>query len=263
MSGVIISIINNKGGCSKTTTTCNLAHALSKKSKKILVIDNDTQCNSTSLMIKEGFANSIYHILSQNISIQTCVYLTKYRSVYCIPNDQRTAALEISLAKNLKESLFIYRDKLKKYVKDNYDFILIDNPPNLGIFVAMALYMSDFVIVPNDTGSKFSMEGLLNAVSFIDEIRNTGNPDLKFLRILITKVDKRTNASNTIIEHIKNTFTKEQVFKTIVPVNASFQQAELMDQTLIRFKSNAPGAKAYIDIADELLDILKRNKLNN
>lgn len=264
MSGTVISVINNKGGCGKTTTSINLAHVLGKKSKKVLVIDNDSQCNSSSILLNQvNIANSLFHIISQNIPVETGIYATNYKSVFCMPNDPRTAALEIPLARQLNESFLLYRRKLKDYVCNQFDLILIDNPPNLGLFTAMGLHMSDFVIIPNEAGSKFSLEGLLNAVSFINEIREPENPDqpknpdLKFLRLLITKVDKRTNASNAIVEHIKNSFSKDQIFKTAIPVNAAFQQAELMNETIIKFRSNAPGAKAYTEVAKELLAILK------
>jgi len=257
--GKVISIINNKGGCSKTTTACTLAHALGRKSKKILVIDNDTQCNTLNILLhKKNIENSLYHLLSQDVPVETCIYATNYKSVFCLPNNQRTAAFEIPLLrKELKNSLLLYNNKLKEYVCNNFELILIDNPPNLGLFTAMSLYMSDFAIVPNDAGSKFSLEGLINAVSFIEEIKNSGNSDLKFLRLLITKVDRRTNASNAIVEHIKNSFPDKQRFKTTIPINAAFQQAELFNQTIIKFRSNAPGAIAYKQVADELINIIK------
>ncbi len=258
MAGIVISIINNKGGCAKTTTTVNLAHALDKEGKNVLVIDNDSQCNTSTMLINIASAinNTLYNLISQNIPITTCIYPTSYRRISLIPNDQRTAALEIPLAKNMPESFFIYRDKIRDYVLNSFDIILVDNPPNLGFFVAASLYMSDFVIVPNEAGSMFSFEGLLNAVEFINEIRENGNPDLRFLRLLISKVDRRTNAGANIIRLIRETFKPNQIFETIIPVNAAFQQAELKKQSIFKFQINSPGAKAYRLLAAELLTIL-------
>lgn len=260
MSGIIISIINNKGGCAKTTTTVNLAHALDKEGQNVLVIDNDSQCNTSTILINNISAvnNTLYHLISQNVQVTTCIYPTSYKRTSVLPNDQRTAALEIPLAKNMPKSLFIYREILRDYVRKSFDIILIDNPPNLGFFVAASLYMSDFVIVPNEAGSMFSFEGLLNAVEFINEIRENGNPDLRFLRLLITKVDRRTNAAVNIIRLIKETFEPDQIFETIIPINAAFQQAELKKQSIFRFQVNSPGAKAYRSLALELLSILKQ-----
>jgi len=259
MQGLVISIINNKGGCAKTTTTVNLAHALDKEGKNVLVIDNDSQCNSSAILINNTSPvnNTLYNLLSQNIPVTTCIYPTSYRRISILPNDQRTAALEIPLAKNMPESLFTYREKLREHVCKSFDIILIDNPPNLGFFVAASLYMTDFVIVPNEAGSMFSFEGLLNAVEFINEIKENGNPDLRFLRLLISKVDRRTNAAANIIRLIRDTFDPDQIFDTVIPVNAAFQQAELQKQSIFRFQINSPGAKAYRMLATELLAILE------
>lgn len=259
MPGIVISIINNKGGCAKTTTTVNLAHALDKEGKNVLVIDNDSQCNTSTMLINNtsSINNTLYNLLNHNIPVTTCIYPTAYRRISLLPNDQRTAALEIPLAKNMPESFFIYRNKLRDYVLKSFDITLIDNPPNLGFFVAASLYMSDFVIVPNEAGSMFSFEGLLNAVEFINEIRENGNNELRFLRLLITKVDRRTNAAANIIRLIKETFEPNQIFETIIPVNAAFQQAELQKQSIFKFQINSPGAKAYRMLAAELLAILE------
>lgn len=262
MPGIVISIINNKGGCAKTTTAINLAHALDKEGQNVLVIDNDSQCNSSGMLLKNIAVvnNTLYNLISQNVNIATCIYPTSYKRISVLPNDQRTAALEIPLAKNMPESLFIYRDKMRDYVRRSFDIILIDNPPNLGFFVAASLYMSDFVIVPNEAGSMFSFEGLLNAVEFINDIREDGNPDLRFLRLLITKVDRRTNAAANIIRMIRETFAPDQIFDTIIPTNAAFQQAELQKKSIFRFQINSPGAKAYRALAVELLAILERER---
>jgi chromosome partitioning protein len=121
-----------------------------------------------------------------------------YMSVYCMPNDrEKTAYEEPRLASllvkgRIEESLLLYRNRIRDYSRNNFDIVLVDNPPNLGLFTTMSLHMSDFVIVPNEAGSRFSLEGLMNAVGFIDEVREhpeISNPDLRFLRLLITKAE--------------------------------------------------------------------------
>lgn len=258
-NGVIISIINNKGGTGKSTTACNLGHVLGNMGKKVLVIDNDSQCN-TSRILLDGidYNTSMYDIINDDIDVSKCIHITQYANVSCLPNDEMVSALEISLAKSFPESLFLYRRKIRNYAKENYDITIVDNPPTLGLIVAMSLYMSDFVIVPNDAGSKFSLEGLIKAVSFINDISRKANPDLKLLRLLITMVDRRTLASTAILQQIKKTFGPEEVFETIIPINTAFQQAELVDKTLCRYRPMASGAKAYKELAKELLNILSR-----
>jgi cellulose biosynthesis protein BcsQ len=270
MPGIIISVINNKGGCGKTTTVVNLAHWLGKLGKRVLVIDNDSQCNCSDILLhRVSVADSLYHVIKHNSKLPTCIYNTNhYISVYCMPNDrEKTAYEEPRLASllvkgRIEESLFLYRNRMRDYTRNNFDIVLVDNPPNLGLFTTMSLHMADFVIVPNEAGSRFSLEGLMNAVGFIDEVRGhpeISNPDLRFLRLLITKADRRTNASNAIVEHIKSSFPADQMFENIIPTNAAIQQAELMHETVIKFRSNAPGAKAYKKVAEELLAILNSN----
>ncbi|MBM3120279.1 MAG: ParA family protein [Chloroflexi bacterium] len=257
MSGIIISIINNKGGTGKSTTACNLAHILGKLGKKVLVIDNDSQCNSSKILLDGiDYTNSMYELINDDIPVDYCIHFTKYSNVSCLPNNEMVSALEISLAKAFPISLYLFKDKIRNYAKDKYDITLVDNPPTLGLVVAISLYMSDFVIVPNDAGSKFSLEGLVKAVSFINDIQEKANPDLKLLRLLITKVDRRTLASTAILQQIKKTFGEDEVFGTAIPINTAFQQAELADKTLCRFRPTAAGAKAYKELARELLVIL-------
>jgi cellulose biosynthesis protein BcsQ len=267
MPGFIISVINNKGGCGKTTTVVNLAHWLGKMGKRVLVIDNDSQCNCSDILLQGvKVNNTLYHVIKNNSDLPMSIYNTNhYMSVYCMPNDrEKTAYEEPRLASllvkgRIEESLLLYRNRMRDYVRKNFDIVLVDNPPNLGLFTTMSLHMSDFVIVPNEAGSRFSMEGLMNAVSFIDEVREhpeISNPDLRFLRLLLTKADRRTNASRAIVEHIQSSFSSDQIFENIIPTNAAIQQAELMHETVIKFRSNAPGAAAYKRVAEELLTIL-------
>lgn len=263
--GIIISVINNKGGVGKTTATCNLGHALSKLEKRVLVVDIDSQCNATSLLFAKDMSayHSLYELFnpdSPNTLIENCIYPTPYANLYCLPNVEETAGLEPDLIHNSPESFFILRRKLREHVLERFDFTFIDNPPNMGTFVICSLYASDFIIVPNESGSAFSMEGLVKAIRLIENIRENGNPDLRFLRLLINRVDGRTVASKATIAHIYNHFGSDQVFKTTIPSSTAFQRAEGMRQTIFRYAPSLPGAKAYRKLAEELIDILNKEK---
>ena len=131
----------------------------------------------------------------------------------------------------------------------------LDCPPNMGFFVVSALHASDFVIVPVLAGSAFSVEGLSKAIDLINDIRTNSNPDLKFLRLLINQVDRRTAMTKVSIDQINKHFTSNQIFKTMIPVNAAFQRAENEAKTIIRYDPTTLGAKAYRALAKELLDI--------
>ena len=263
MPATIISIINNKGGCGKTTTTINLAHALGKAGHRVLVIDNDAQANSTSVLLnKIDYEITLYHLINQKNhqekipDLKTTVYATHYQNVWCLPNKLLYDALDDELNKTREVSVFLMRDLLRDFCQANFDFVLIDNPPALRIFVAMALHMSDFAIVPCEASSNWSMEGLINAVVYIDDIKQNGNPNLTFLRLLVTKVDRRTNACMMIIETLKQIFEPSKIFETFIPTNASFQHAEFQKKTILRAHSSSAGAKAYRELAAELQGIV-------
>jgi len=259
--GVIISVINNKGGVGKTTTTCNLADALGKKGEKVLVLDMDPQCNTTSLLLPptHSIRRSVFDILEndKSIEINTYVYPTTCKNVLIIPNITDTGSLEPDLISAAPDSFFNLRNRLRQYAIQNYDFTIIDCPPNMGTFVLCALYTSDFVIVPIRAGSAFSIEGLIRAVHLIKDVRNKGNPDLRFLRLLINGVDKRTSISKAIVGQLTEIFEQDQIFQTEIPINTAFEKAESSRKTIFQFDGSASGAKAYRELSQELISIIK------
>jgi len=256
--GFIISVINNKGGCGKTTTTVNIADALGKKGKKVLVVDMDSQCNTTSKLNSKNISKSMYDVLNpdnNNVDLNSFFYPTNYKNVHLIPNLDITGSLEPALIESSPDSFFKLREILRNYATQNYDFTIIDNPPNMGTFVLCSLYASDFVIVPIKAGSTDSVEGLIKATNLIYEIQKKGNSNLKFLRILINYVDKRTAISKAVVEQIKKTFDQDQIFKTLIPVNTSFERAEAKGESIFQNDATSTGARAFRNLASELISI--------
>lgn len=261
VEGIVISIVNNKGGVGKTTVACNLGAALSKLKMRVLIIDMDPQCNTTGILLHDTvIRNSLYELLdykqSDNIVVDSCIYLSKQQGLYCLPNVEETAGLELDLISRYPASLSLVREKVRDYVKQNFDFTIIDNPPNMGLFVVNSLYASDFVIVPNDAGSSYSLDGLRKALDLIDSVKESGESSLRFLRLLINRVDLRTAISRVILEDIKSRFKANQVFKTIIPISTILQQAEYSRQTIFQKYQNSRAAQAYRQLAKELITIL-------
>ncbi len=259
---VVISVANNKGGVGKTTVCCNLGVALSYLKKKILVVDVDSQCNATGILMPSYVTvrNSLYELLDlssqEEIPPERCIYLSKYKNLYCLPNVEETAGLELDLISRYPESLKLLREKLEP-IKDEFDIILIDNPPNMGIFVANSLFASDFVIVPIEASSAYSLDGLRKAFDLIETIKEAGNPDLRFMKILINKVDRRTGISKTIINDVKTRFNRSEVFETLIPFNTAIQKAEYAKQSVLHLYGSSRAARAFRQLAKELLNELK------
>lgn len=263
MDGIIISVINNKGGCGKTTTAVNLAHALAREGQEVLLVDMDSQCNATDILVgKIKIDKSLVELLDPNgndLALQRCIYRDNRTNIDFLPSTPTLAALEPTLIRTAPQSLNILRDRLRDYAKANYDFTIIDNPPNLGTFVLCSLTASDFVIVPNEAGSKYSLEGLIKAVEFIEDIRMNWNSHLRFLRLLITKVDRRMSVCKSMIAYAKRLFPPDRVFETIIPVSTEFQKAELAGETIFAQRTAWAVARSYKALAKEILTILGKD----
>lgn len=260
--GFIIAVATNKGGVGKTTITCNLGHALAKLGKRVLIVDTDNQCNTTTTLMTRNFSirDSLYELLNpdDNVKVDSCVYATPYANLSCLPNVPETSGLEPSMIEDKTGGLLCrLREKLRPYAIGKFDYTFIDTPPNLGSFVLSALYTADFVIVPVSARSTFSLEGLVKAINLIERIKNGKNPDLKFLRLLINEVDRRTSSSKAVIEHLKHNFPRSMMFRTIIPINATFHQAEALNKTIIVHNFSSIGSKAFRNLATEVLDIFR------
>lgn len=262
--GHIIAVANNKGGVGKTTASVNLAEALANKGKSVLVIDMDSQCNATKVLKPNEVSatKSLYDLLSNNNhkSITDFAIHSKSGKVGLIPNVSHTTTLEPKIIEQRPDSFYRLREVIRSEVTNLYEYTIIDCPPNMGCFVLLALFASDFVIVPVEAGSAFSIEGLFKALEVIENIRKEKNPNLKFLRLLINKLDKRLIVSKTAAENVTGHFPKEMVFNTIIPINTAFQKAEVSTDTIFSpAYRHSTGANAYRKLSTELISILGDN----
>jgi len=258
--GLIGAVSNYKGGVGKTTFTVNLSAALSYKNKKILIIDNDPQSDSTRAVLPHDtrIGGCLYQLIdpdeTEKVNIKDCIYRTIHKNLFILPNISETSGLEIPLAKHYPQSNLYLRDAVREYVINNFDFILIDCPPTLSIFVNNALYAADFVMIPMDAGSGNSLEGIKGVLDLMDSVRNDKNPDLKFLKILINKIDRRKSAHKAVIDDAHLRFGKENVFNNSIPTSSIFESIEyLQSKTVFSYAPKSKGAQSFRALATEFL----------
>lgn len=260
MPGKIISVFSNKGGIAKTTTTVTLGHALATEGLKVAVGDVDSQCNTTETLVSSDISPNLTDVFKGDKTIEDIIVPAAFQAgLFCIPNSPDIVGLEHALIKMGSDGFGLLRDRIREFCQTEFDVTIIDNPPNHGIFVINALFASDFAIVPTESASKNSVKGLQKALKFIGEIRNDGNPDLKFLKMLVTKVDNRTGLDKMYLKQLKAIFG-DKVFNTHIPINVDFKYAENDQITIYQKNGKAPGGKAYRKIAKEVIELLKTDQ---
>ena len=253
--GKIIAIANQKGGVGKTTTAVNLAAALGILEKKILLIDADPQANATSGLGVElsDITKGTYQLLNHSVEAGETVLKTKSVNVDLIPSHIDLVASEIELV-DQKEREYRLKKALKEIEKE-YDFILIDCAPSLGLITLNALVAAHAVIIPIQC-EYFALEGLGKLLNTIKSVQKIHNEDLDIEGLLLTMYDTRLRLSNQVVEEVKKHFGK-MVFKTIIQRNIRLSEAPSFGEDIITYDASSRGAKSYLSLGSE---IIKRNK---
>lgn len=253
--GKIIAIANQKGGVGKTTTAINLAASLGVLEQKVLLIDADPQANATSgLNIDvDSVTNGTYQLLEHSTLAKDAIVKTDSPNLDIIPAHIDLVAIEIELVD--KEEREYMLKKAVASIKDDYDFIIIDCAPSLGLITLNALVAADSVIIPIQC-EYFALEGLGKLLNTIKDVQRIHNKELDIEGLLLTMHDSRLRLSNQVVEEVKKHF-ESMVFKTIIQRNVRLSEAPSYGESIIKYDATSRGAENYINLANE---VLKKNK---
>lgn len=245
----IVALANQKGGVGKTTTAVNLSASLTALGKKVLLCDFDPQGNATSgLGIDQmSLKTTIYEILTEQSEIEQSIIKTEWADVIGSNVNLAGAEIDLIMMEKREYRLKIVLDK----VKDNYDYVIIDCPPSLGILTINCLCAADTVLIPLQC-EYYALEGLSQLINTIKAIQNGFNPEIKIEGIVLTMFDGRTNLSMQVVEEVKSHFAKK-VFKTIIPRNVRLSEAPSHGKPISSYDRLSKGCIAYNELAEEFL----------
>ncbi|HOJ48772.1 MAG TPA: AAA family ATPase [Bacillota bacterium] len=247
-----ICFANQKGGVGKTTSAVNIAACMARAGKKVLLVDSDPQGNATSGIgiNKRAAGATVYDLIIGRSKAAQAVQKTAYKGLFIIPSSINLVGAEIELVdENRRE--FRLKDSIAE-IKDDFDYIILDCPPSLGLITINALTAADAVVVPL-LCEYYSLEGLSQLTMTIKRVKQLFNPQLELLGVLINMYDGRLNLTIQVLEEIKKYFA-DKIFKTPIPRNVKISEAPSFGMPIIDYDKHSKGAAAYASIAREIMD---------
>lgn len=248
----VIAVANQKGGVGKTTTSINLSAGLAYFGKKVLLVDFDPQGNSTQGIgaNKVGFSKTVYDVLMENTPIKDAKVTLKMPPLDVLPANISLAGADVTMSEYKVGREALLRDKLSP-IKHEYDFIIIDCPPSLGLLNTNALTAADSVIIPVQC-EYFALEGLTQLLSTIRIVQRMFNKSLIIEGILLTMFDARTKLSVEVQQEVRKYF-RERVYKSYIPRNVKLSEAPGNEQSIFEYDTRSEGAKAYASLVKEVM----------
>ena len=250
--GRIITIANQKGGVGKTTTAINLSACLAEAGQHVMLVDFDPQGNASSGLglEQEDFDKTVYDMMIEEASVDECIIKEIQPNLDVLPSDMNLAGAEIELV--TRENMQYILKKQLEPIKDNYDFIIIDCPPALGMLTVNAMTASDSVLVPIQC-EFYALDGLSQLIYTIELIQDSLNPDLYIEGVVFTMYDARTNLSLQVVENVKDNL-KQTIYKTIIPRNVRLAEAPSYGLPINLYDKRSSGTEAYRMLADEVIE---------
>ncbi len=249
--GRIIAVANQKGGVGKTTTAINLSACLAEKNKKVLTIDTDPQGNTTSGLglDKEELENTIYELMLSECTIRESIVKTEIENLSLIPSNVDLAGAEIELL-GINDKEYILKNAVD-YIKDDFDFIIIDCPPSLNMLTINAMTTANTVLVPIQC-EYYALEGLSQLIHTINLVQERLNSNLQMEGVVFTMYDARTNLSLQVVENVKENLD-QTIYKTIIPRNIRLAEAPSYGMPINLYEPKSAGAESYRMLAEEVI----------
>lgn len=255
--GKIIAVANQKGGVGKTTTTVNLSTILAKRGKKVLLLDTDPQGNATSgLGVEKESGLSTYDLLVADVAAEDIIQETAIKNLSISPSNLNLAGAEVQLVSMMSREQRM-KEKLDA-IKDDYDYILIDCPPSLGLITLNAFTASDSVLIPVQC-EYYALEGLGQLLNTVELVKKHLNKNLYVEGALLTMYDIRTNLANQVVREVKK-FFQNKVYKTVIPRNVRVSEAPSYGMPITIYDPKSKGAKSYEKFAKEFLKINEQER---